>query len=261
MRDAACEPGVDDVARRSSGATIAHGVLPLRGEGLVLDRRGRRILDGVDITFTGSGVSALIGPNGAGKSVLLRVLAALIEPDRGRVRWGGLPPSRTLRRRLGFVFQKPVLLRRSALANVRYALRAAGAGRAESLQRAREALDFVGLSALGRSPARVLSGGEQQRLAIARALALEPEVLLLDEPSSNLDPASTARIEAIIGDVSRAGRKVVLVTHDLGQARRLAREVVFLHHGRIVEHAAAGQFFDAPANAASRAFVAGQIVL
>ena len=228
---------------------------------MVLTRRGRNILDGVDIGFTRPGVSVLMGPNGAGKSVLMRILAALITPDRGVVSWGGAAPSRALRPRLGFVFQKPVLLRRSALANVRYGLRAAGAGRRESLERARRALDFVGLAALERSPARLLSGGEQQRLAMARALALEPEVLLLDEPTTNLDPASVARIESIITEVSRAGQKVVLVTHDLGQARRLADDVAFLHRGRLMEHTPAPRFFDAPESRDARDFLAGRIVL
>jgi tungstate transport system ATP-binding protein len=154
-----------------------------------------------------------------------------------------------------------VLLRRSALANVRYALRVTGVRRSESLQRAREALDFVGLAARERSPARLLSSGEQQRLAIARAIALEPEVLLLDEPTANLDPASSARIETIIGDVGRAGRKVVLVTHDLGQARRLAGEAVFLHHGQVLKQGPARPFFQTPANETVRAFLCGRIVL
>lgn len=256
MHDAACH-GLERVLL--SGAAAA--VLPIEGYALTLARGGRRILDQVDIRFSNDGISVLLGPNGAGKSILLRVLAGLVEPDAGHVTWAGEAPRRALRRQLGFVFQKPVLLRRSALANVRYALRVAGVGRTESMHRAREALHFAGLEALERAPARLLSGGEQQRLAIARALALQPEVLFLDEPGANLDPASTARIEALISVVTGAGRKVVLVTHDVGQARRLATEVAFLHRGRVVERSPAARFFDTPDSDAARAFLAGQIVL
>jgi tungstate transport system ATP-binding protein len=241
--------------------TAAPRVLPIEARGIVLRRAGRTILDDVHVRIASHGITALMGPNGAGKSMLLRVLAALVTPDAGQVNWSGAAPRRALRRALGFVFQKPVLLRRSALANIRYALRAAGHGRAQSLARGREALAFAGLTHLARSPARLLSGGEQQRLAIARALALEPEAIFLDEPTSNLDPASTAHIEKLIREVTAAGRKVVLVTHDIGQAHRLADEITFMHHGRIVENTPAATFFDTPASDAARAFLTGQIVL
>jgi tungstate transport system ATP-binding protein len=235
--------------------------MPLLGHGLHLARGGRPILDGVDIRFLPHGITALLGPNGAGKSMLLRVLAALVPPDVGEVTWGGHAPRREVRPRLGFVFQKPVLLRRAALANVAYALRAAGVTRHESAVRARNALAHAGLAHLEHTPARLLSGGEQQRLAIARALATEPELVFLDEPTANLDPAATARIEALIGDMAANGRKVVLVTHDVAQARRLADEVIFLHHGRIEAQARAPEFFAAPAGDAARAYLAGQLVL
>ncbi len=259
MAEATCHPLAVSALANAAGDTC--GVLPIEGHGLVLARGGRRILDGVDVRFAREGISVLLGPNGAGKSVLLRVLAALLEPDSGRVSWGGQAPRRALRRSLGFVFQKPVLLRRSTLANVRYGLRAAGVGRAESLRRAHEALAFAGLEEVARSPARLLSGGEQQRLAIARALAIEPEALFLDEPTANLDPAATARIETMIRAITRAGRKVVLVTHDVAQARRLAAEVEFLHRGRVVESTPAAEFFEAPASPAARAYLAGEILI
>jgi tungstate transport system ATP-binding protein len=242
-------------------AAPSQRVMPLLGSGLRLERRGRPILDGVNVRFAPHGISALLGPNGAGKSVLLRVLAALIAPDAGVVTWAGRTPRRELRPRLGFVFQKPVLLRRSALANVTYALRAARVPRREHAARARDALAGAGLSELAHTPARLLSGGEQQRLAIARALATEPELVFLDEPTANLDPAASAHIEALIGRMAASGRKVVLVTHDVGQARRLADEVIFLLRGRIEAQANAGNFFAAPGSDAARAFMAGQLVL
>ena len=122
-------------------------------------------------------------------------------------------------------------------------------------------LAAAGLAGLARSPARLLSGGEQQRLAMARALSLAPEVLLLDEPTANLDPASTLAIEQLVQTAHDEGRKIVLVTHDVGQARRLADEVVFLHRGRVEEQSPAGSFFDAPASAQARAFLEGRLVL
>ena len=253
-----------DTRREPEPASVANrrdSVLPIRGEGLTLVRGERRILDDVAISVELPAIHVLMGPNGAGKSVLLRVLADLVKPDAGVVRWGREAPRRSLRRRLGVVFQKPVLLRRSALANVRYALRAGGVGRARSLERAREALHTAGLAHLERSPARALSGGEQQRLAIARALSLEPQVLFLDEPTASLDPASTARIESMVHEVTAAGTRVVFVTHDVGQARRLAAHVFFMHHGRVAESTPAARFFHDPASQVAREYLAGHLVL
>ena len=143
------------------------------------------------------------------------------------------------------VFQRPVMLRRSALANVLYALNVAGAADAERV--AREALAEVGLAHLAQRPARVLSGGEQQRLALARAWALHPEVLFLDEPTASLDPSATREIEAVISAFDAAGTKIVMATHNLGQARRLGDEVIYLHQGRVVERAPVERFFAQPA--------------
>jgi len=110
-------------------------------------------------------------------------------------------------------------------------------------------------------PARTLSGGEQQRLCLARALSLEPEVLFLDEPTASLDPASTLHIERRLIEAQRDGIKIIVVTHDVGQARRLAQDIIFLHHGRVIEHGTAKEFFDHPQSEAARAFVAGGLVL
>jgi tungstate transport system ATP-binding protein len=234
-------------------------VLPITAHGLVLDRAGRRIIDNVDLTIAGHGVSVIMGPNGAGKSVLLRLLTGLLPPDRGMVRWAGSRANRARAPSVGLVFQKPVLLRRSALSNVRYALRQGS--HAERTLRAGKALARAGLGHLAKSPARLLSGGEQQRLALARALAPDPEVLLLDEPCANLDPAATAAIEALIRDAKARGTKVVLVTHDVAQAKRLADDITFIHDGRIVEQAPAGGFFDHPASDAGRAYLDGRLLI
>lgn len=238
----------------------ADQVLPVRGVGLTIRRGGRALLDGVDIAIEPGPLTVIMGPNGAGKSLLLRVLANLVQPDSGLVTWGGTVPNRARAPRLGFVFQKPVMLRRSAIDNVRYALKAAGVPRAERDRRAAETLAQAGLGRLADAPARVLSGGEQQRLAIARALAIRPDVLLLDEPTANLDPAATLAIETLVLAAHRAGTTIAFVTHDLGQARRLANDVVFVHHGRIAEHTPAYRFFSEPSSEAATAFVEGRLM-
>lgn len=249
------EPAADNAA--ATGA-----ILPICGKGLVFERGGRRLLDRIDIGI-GSGGEALvvIGPNGAGKSLLVRVLAGLVAPTSGQLTWAGRTPDRARAPKIGFVFQRPVLLRRSALANVEYALAIAGVARPARAERALHALERARLAHLAHSPARVLSGGEQQLLAIARALATGPEVLILDEPTAHLDPAATAAVEALIRAVRLEGTRVVLITHDLGQLRRLADEVAFMHHGRIVERAPATAFFAGQATPEAQAFLRGDIVL
>ena len=235
-------------------------IRPVVGRNLRFVRRARTLLDVEEFTVRGSGVTAMMGPNGAGKSLLLRCLANLVRPDSGTVTWAGSPPGRARAARLGFVFQKPVLLRRSAAANVRHALRVTGVPRGEAVTRADRALADAGLSRLAGMPARVLSGGEQQRVAIARAMALRPECLFLDEPTANLDPASVAAIESTALAASRDGVKVVFVTHDAAQARRVATDVVFMHAGRIVEQTEAKSFFETPQSSAARAFLAGELL-
>jgi tungstate transport system ATP-binding protein len=218
-----------------------------------------RILDGLSMTLGAGRPTVLIGPNGSGKTTLLRVAMGLIRPAYGRVSWGGrehAPPNQR-----AIMFQRPVMLRRSAVGNVRYALGAAGAPRATRTARAAELLAEAGLAGLARRPARRLSGGEQQRLALARALALDPALLFLDEPAASLDPAATKAIEDIVRSVAARGVKVVMSTHDLGQARRLAGDVVFLHRGRLIETGAAADFFAAPRTEEARKFIAGELLI
>lgn len=242
--------------------TAPNAILPLCGRGLVLARAGRRVIDSIDIELTrGTGTLVILGPNGAGKSLLLRLLAGLVAPDSGRVTWAERLPDRLRAARLGFVFQRPVLLRRSALANVMYALKAAGVPGYEQRETALRALVDARLQHLAHMPARVLSGGEQQRLTVARALAAVPELLMLDEPTSSLDPGSAAAIEDLIRMARDRHVGVLLVTHDLGQARRLADHVGFLHRGRLLERAPAARFFEAPVTPEAQAFLRGEIVL
>jgi tungstate transport system ATP-binding protein len=224
-------------------------ILPLRVEALCYGR-----MLGPLTLHIGAGDSTIIlGANGAGKSLLLRLMHGLLKPTAGRVSWSGPQPAR----HQAMVFQKPVMLRRSALENVRYALELAGARQVEA--EARAALDEVGLLPLAHRPARVLSGGEQQRLALARAWALHPEVLFLDEPTASLDPSATREIEAVIRAFDAAGTKIVMATHNLGQARRLGDEVIYLHQGRVVERAPVERFFSQPAAADAAAFIKGEL--
>ena len=244
----------------ASPRTRASGLAAPAGEahGLVYRVGDRNLVDGIDLTLSGETLTVVMGPNGAGKSLLLRLLHGLLTPTSGRVLWDGQPLNDELRRRQAMVFQRPVLLRRSVAANVRFVLKLRGSAAPEhTLAILRE----VGLAAQADQPARLLSGGEQQRLSLARALALEPRVLLLDEPTASLDPASTAAIEAIVARAHQRGTKIIFVTHDLGQARRLAQDVIFLNQGRLAEYTPAQQFFSDPRSQPSRDYLAGRLVL
>jgi tungstate transport system ATP-binding protein len=224
-------------------------ILPLRLEAVAF----RDIIQPLSLELEAGPSTIILGANGAGKSVLMRLMHGLLAPTQGRISWNADTP----RPRQAMVFQRPVMLRRSALANVAYALNLAGVGNAERL--ALDALKEVGLAHLVHRPARVLSGGEQQRLALARAWALHPEVLFLDEPTASLDPSATREVEAIIRGFDASGTKIVMATHNLGQARRLGDEVLFLHHGRLVERAAVDRFFTQPASAEAAAFIKGEL--
>jgi tungstate transport system ATP-binding protein len=212
------------------------------------------VLQDVDLELPMSERTVVIGPNGAGKSSLLLAMHGLLGVASGSVGVGGV----AARRPFALVLQKPVMLRRSALANVEHALRVAGVPQAEVPGRARAALADVGLGYALDRPARRLSGGEQQRLSIARANALEPQCLLLDEPTSSLDPAAGAAVERYLLQLSARGRGIVMATHDLAQARRIAQAVVFMHRGRVLETTAASRFFDRPTTDAARRFLAGE---
>lgn len=221
---------------------------------LVLTRNGTTILDGLSARIPAAGITALIGPNGAGKSATLRVIDGLLAPDAGSVRIVGDAPVRR-----AFVFQRPALLRASALANVALALIPLGLSRWERMRRARAALARVGLGGRSAAPATRLSGGEQQRLALARAWAVEPDLLLADEPTANLDPGATELVEGLIAEIARQGTKVVLVSHNLGQVTRLAADVVVLARGRAVEQGPTRTLLTSPQAPETRAYISGEL--
>jgi tungstate transport system ATP-binding protein len=230
--------------------------LPIVLDGIAFAAGETGILRGVTLSLEAGPPTMLIGPNGSGKTTLIKLAMGLLMPTAGSIRY---TLADRAARRVGIVFQKPVMLRRSAGANVGYALKASG--RPSDTATITKLLDRVGLAPLADRPARRLSGGEQQRLALARALARDPEVLFLDEPTASLDPAATKAVEDIISGAAASGVKIVMSTHDLGQARRLAGEIVFLAKGRLIERAPAERFFTAPTTPEARSFLAGDLVI
>ncbi|MEO1223664.1 MAG: ATP-binding cassette domain-containing protein [Pseudomonadota bacterium] len=234
-------------------------ILPLQLDQVGVDIDGTRLLDDITLTIEAGPRTVILGPNGAGKSLLLRLCHGLVGPSMGTVRWCG-NEARQARRRQAMVFQKPVMLRRSLRANVLYGLKLQGFPTGRRQQRAAEALERTGLASRADQRAVSLSAGEQQRLALARAWALAPEILFLDEPTASLDPGATAAVEAIVNQIHGAGTKIVMTTHDLGQAKRLADEVIFLQGGKVAERTAAPAFFERPESEAGRAFLGGELM-
>ena len=261
MPDAA--PRIPPKSSDTDPQTPRDRILPgaLRIERLALEVAGKHLVNIEKMTLDPRSVTVIMGPNGAGKSLLLRLVHGLILPTSGWISWGEVACGETTRSTQAMVFQKPVLLRRSVAANIDFVLRHRSGTSAERRAWCNELLKRVGLSDRAQQPARLLSGGEQQRLALARALATRPKVLLLDEPTASLDPASVQMIEQIVLATSADQTKVIFVTHDVGQARRLADDVAFLHHGQLVEHRPAVEFFENPSSEAANAYLSGRIVL
>jgi len=233
--------------------------LPILFAGVDIRRGTTILLRNLSLSISAGPPTVLVGPNGSGKSTLLRAAMGLIAPSSGGITWGGRKTASPTGRAI--VFQRPVMLRRSCAGNLAYALAAAGVIGADRERRITELLGIVGLDAVAERPARQLSGGEQQRLALARALARNPAVLFLDEPTASLDPAATKAIEDIVRAVSEGGVKVVMATHDLGEARRLAGEILLLNRGELVESRPAQKFFAAPFTDAAKRFIAGELLV
>jgi len=233
-------------------------VLPLALDNVSFEIGGMRLIKDMSCTFNAGPRTAIIGPNGAGKSLFLRLCHGLLQPSAGTITWQANGAS--TRDAQAMVFQRPVMLRRTARANIDYALKLRGLSRDERQARINEVLRRVGLRRLDASPARVLSFGEQQKLALARAWALKPQVLFLDEPTASLDPAATHDVEEIIQAIHEEGTRIIMTTHDLGQVRRMADDVMFLHRGRMLERAPAEQFFSEPKNDLAQAFLRGELL-
>ena len=216
------------------------------------------ILRDVDLVVRAGAPTFVIGPNGSGKSTLLRLIMGLIAPTSGAMTWNG--SSDPAPRRRAMMFQTPTMLRRSVAGNLLYALEQAGVEKALRQKRCSELLAQVGLIDLADRPARRLSGGERQKLSFARALARSPELLILDEPTASLDPAATSALEHLIMQAAQNGIKILMASHDLGQVRRLAGEIVFLHHGHLLDHAPAHNFFNGTCSAKASRFLRGDLM-
>lgn len=236
----------------------APALLPCEVRGLCFNAGGKLLISDIDLKLSAGQVSIILGPNGAGKTLLVRLLHGMIEPTSGEIKWGGAPLGEAMRKRQAMVFQAPVLLRRSVKANIEFVLNLHDGPRRQKVE---EILALAGLDDKASQPARLLSGGERQRLAVARALATDPDVLFLDEPTASLDPASTLAIENIVTRARMRGTKIIFITHDLGQARRLGDEIIFMHHGQVIEQASVTRFFQAPSSTQARDYLAGRIVL
>lgn len=247
--------------RDSNAISLRRDPRLIEAEGLKLSRDGKTLLDLPELRFDRDGPTMILGPNGAGKSLLLRCLHGLVTPDDGSITQGGHRLDTGARARQAMVFQKPVLLRRSVAGNLDFVLKRQGLTRAERAKRCAELLALGQLDGKAGQSARSLSGGEAQRLAILRALASGPMILFLDEPTSALDPAATRAVEALIVAAHQQGARVIMVTHDTGQARRLAGDVVMLHKGELMEHTPAEQFFMNPQSRAAKCFLEGRLVM
>jgi len=233
--------------------------LPLHIDHLHVIRKGNLLLSDIDYTIDTHGVTIILGPNGAGKSLLLQIAHGLVEPSEGSLKWNRQKPQPQQSWR-AFVFQKPVLLRRSVRANIEYVLSLHNIAKPKHNALIQEALYHTGLTHLADRNARVLSGGEKQRLSIARAWVLQPKVILLDEPTAELDPVGTAYIEKLIETIANEDTKILMTTHDLGQAQRLANDILFLHKGKLLEYSSAKDFFTKPTTTTAQNFIEGKLL-
>ncbi len=233
-------------------------ILPMTLKGAVARVRGKTLVGPVDLSLGATGFTIVMGPNGAGKTTLLRLMHGLQRLSAGEIDWA--VPAHEARARQAYVFQAPIVMRRRVIDNIAYPLLLRGEDRKPARAQAAEWAARVGLDAVLDSWAPMLSGGEKQKLALARALITGPDILFLDEPSANLDGRATREIEAILREAQDSGTRLVMATHDMGQARRLATDVVFVLHGKIHEAAPADAFFTHPTTPEAQAFIKGDIV-
>ncbi len=233
-------------------------ILPLVLENVTVRKRDKTILKDISLNFAPVGFTIVMGPNGSGKTTLLRLMHGLERPRGGSVKWSS--SEREARPQQAFVFQTPVMMRRSVIDNIAYPQIAHGVSRATSSSKAADWADNVGLAHVKSIEATNLSGGERQKLAIARALINQPELVFLDEPTTNLDGKSTREIEGILQKAFNGGTRIIMTTHDIGQAKRLATDVVFINRGELCEHSPAEEFFGATQSSAARAYLNGDIV-
>lgn len=237
---------------------VGASIFPLKVKNVTIQKRGNTILDDVSFQLEEKKLSIVMGPNGAGKTMLLRSIQGLENLNLGAIEWN--ISEKDVRDRIAFVFQTPIVLRRTVLENIIYPLVIAGESKAEAIDKAKQWIDQIGLAGKENQNALLLSGGERQKLAIARALISNPDVLILDEPTANLDGKSTKEIETIVKSAQSSGTKIIMTTHSTGQAKRLADEVLFINKGRLIEQTNAKSFFKASKTSLAGAYLRGDII-
>lgn len=247
----------NDIAPESA-THMTSSILPLRVSNLIYTAKGENLLQDISFELNAGPRTIIMGPNGAGKSLLLRLCHGLLEPTSGHVTWHG-PEAQSAHIHQAMVFQRPVLLRRTVAQNIDYGLKLHEVMKTDRAQIIEDVLHRTGLARFADKPARLLSGGEQQKLALARAWALQPAVLFLDEPTASLDPAAAHAVETIVQTMHDEGTRIIMTTHDIGQAKRIADEVMFVHKGRVLEVTPAEQFFETPQCGEAAAFLRGEL--
>lgn len=237
---------------------MVSSILPLKIADACVEKRGKRIIGPINFEVSDKGFTIIMGPNGSGKTTLLRLLHGLESPRGGTLNWNKKKETAQLHQ--SFVFQTPIMLRRTAIENISYPLLLRNIPKGDALKIAQEWIEKINLEKSAQLNAAFLSGGEKQKLAIARALAIKPQLIFLDEPTANLDGSATREIEELLKDTHKTGTRIIMTTHNVGQGKRLAEDVIFLYRGNIVETSAANHFFTKPQTKEAKAFLDGDIL-
>jgi len=233
-------------------------ICPIKIKNLSISINDRFILNNINCQINNKSITAILGPNGAGKSLLLQTINGLIPVSNGEITYNLRQLDDNIRKQQAMVFQNPTLLRRTVLGNMEFVN---NINKNTNMLDVNYILKKVGLEAYNDKPARLLSGGEKQRLSLARALLIQPKLLLLDEPTANLDPYSLKLIEDLILEENSNGTTIILITHDMSQAKRLASDIIFINKGRVLEQTNSHIFFKEPKTIESKKYLAGEILL
>ena len=236
----------------------AHDLTPIQFKDLSVILGQKIILDKINCKIKSNSITAVLGPNGAGKSIFLQTINGLFSVESGRLTFNLMEINQEIRKQQAMVFQNPVLLRRTVIANLQFI---SNLRNKESNRLLKKILSKVGLEGYEKKPARLLSGGEKQRLSMARALIINPNLLLLDEPTANLDPYSLKLIEDLVLEENSIGKTIIFTTHDMSQAKRLATDVIFLNKGKVLEQTISKTFFKSPKTLEAQKYINGEILI
>lgn len=235
-----------------------HDLTPIQFKDLSVILGQKIILDKINCKIKSNSITAVLGPNGAGKSIFLQTINGLFSIQSGRLNFNLMEINQEIRKQQAMVFQNPVLLRRTVIANLQFI---SNLRNKESNRFLKKILSKVGLEGYEKKPARLLSGGEKQRLSMARALIINPNLLLLDEPTANLDPYSLKLIEDLVLEENSIGKTIIFTTHDMSQAKRLATDVIFLNKGKVLEQTISKTFFKSPKTLEAQKYINGEILI